>query len=294
MSESTPVMTSKNIKNNFEIRCDENSKDYASDVNDRSSDYNKRQTTQTYQDYRDRLMDDNDEMRIETSSKGKSEQKSVNMSKTANKTPKKNNKLSTIEKLARLSPSKLKSKIGVPVLAQSHSDISPLSQKMHIGAQSARKNYPPLSKGMSVDPGKATYNMLTLNTDLKGGNQTDRGALSATNSVLANYDLIKEVDQNKKDIADKKQRLRDLEDEIVNISDKMTAYQSETDEIISDLKARIEERESLNQRIIEEPFFYCSDSTQEIKSQDDYTSSDDLLYMLRYGVDKKFKAFLDS
>jgi len=295
MSESTPIVNSKDIKKNFNINMDDNSKDFGTDINDRSLESNKKQTTQTYNDWRDLLIDDNNEMRIETSSKGKSEQKSINISKTAKKTSKKNKKASNIEMLTRLSPTKLKNKIGVPVLANSQSAVSPLSNRKINGSQSARKQHPhALTKGLSVDPSKNMYNKLTLNTDLKGANYTDRGLLSAQNSVLANYDLIKEVDQNKIDIKEKKQRLRDLEEEIVSISDKMTAYQNETDEIIGDLKERINERESLNQRITEEPFFYCTESTQELKSQDEYTSSDDLLYMLRYGVDKKFKAFLDS
>lgn len=296
MSESTPIRTSKDFVREFEIQDSSNYKDYKFSSHNKTSDINQRASLQSYNDWRENLTEGREAILIESSSKGKSDSRPESVDKNARKSTKKSarNK-SNLETLTRFSPQKLKTPANLPILSQSNSTKSPLTSRAKNGVRHSEKKHTlPLSKGYSVEARVGLHNQLTLNADIRDQNQTEKVPLTSQNSVLANYELIREVDENKQDIAQKKQRLRDLEEEIVTISDKMMSYQNETNEIIADLQQRIKEREELNQRIKEEPMYYCSESTQELKSQDEYTSSDELLFMLRYGVDKKFKTFLDS
>jgi hypothetical protein len=296
MSESTPIRTSKDYVREFEIQDSSNYKDDKFSSHNKTSDINQRASLQSYNDWRENLTEERDAILIESSSKGRSESRPDGISKTTRKSAKTSarNK-SNIGTLTRISPQKLKTPANLPILSQSNSTKSPLTSRAKNGVRHSEKKHTlPLNKGYSVEARVNLHNQLTVNAELRDYNQIEKVPLTSQNSVLANYEYIREVDENKQEIAQKKQRLRDLEEEIVTISDKMMSYQNETDEIIADLQQRIKEREELNQRIKEEPMFYCSDSTQELKSQDEYTSSDELLFMLRYGVDKKFKTFLDS
>ena len=85
-----------------------------------------------------------------------------------------------------------------------------------------------------------------------------------------------------------------MEEEIVIISDKMLAYQNETNEIIQDLQNRIDNRNDANLRLKEEPMFMSTDTQHFVGDKDDYTSSDVLLSMLKKGASKKFKDFLKN
>lgn len=290
MSESTPIVNSKEIAKYFNIDEEEKGEDLS---NHHSHDEdNNRETMQSYQEWRDKLMDDNDEIYIESSSKVFTENRNKR-SKNVKNSPKKG--LNGNELYKNLSPQKLKNSAMLPVLAQNYSSKSPLTSRSSKGPKSARKNGPKLFKGQSANPELTMKNKLALNIDNSSANEDmKKPPLTSNNSVLANYELIREVDEGKKEIQQKKQRLRDLEDEIVGISEKMVSYQNETNEIIEELRERIRVREEVNSKIREEPIFYVTENTLELSAKDEYTSSDELLHMLRYGVDKKFKAFLDS
>jgi hypothetical protein len=290
MSDSTPIVNSREIVKYFNINEDEKEQGF-SDHHSHDDD-NNRETMQSYQEWRDKLMDENDEIYIESSSKGYTENKNKRQ-KNVKKSPKKC--LNGNQLYKNLSPQKSKNSEMLPVLSKSQSGRNPLTSRSSKYNGSAKKNGPKLFKGLSANPEITMKNKLTLNSDINDLHG-DAGKLTLTsqNSVLANYELIREVDEGKKEISQKKQRLRDLEEEIVGISEKMINYQNETNEIIEELHERIRVREEINAKIKEEPIFYVTENTLDISPKDEYTSSDELLHMLRYGVDKKFKAFLDS
>jgi hypothetical protein len=296
MSESTPIVNSKETAGYFDIRDEEDFKHQDLSYHARSNDMRQSDVIKSCQDWKEGHYRENEAILIETSSKDRREM-SDSPDSLKKKSQKKSQKgKSNMEKLTNLSPTKLKTSALLPVLRQNSSTKSPLTCKSLQGSQSARKqNGPKLFKGMSVNPAANFNNQLTLNTDVRDTYlHSEKPPLTGQNSVLANFELIREVDENKQDVIDKKQRLRDLEEEIVAISEKMLNYQNETNEIIEELQTRIVEREEVNSKIREEPIFYVSDSNLDVKPQDDYTSSDELLHLMRYDIDKKFKGFLDN
>lgn len=88
--------------------------------------------------------------------------------------------------------------------------------------------------------------------------------------------------------------MEDLEFEINSITDKVSKYQSETDEIIAQLRERIQERELENERIQSEPALYYTDHTLNIHLDDQQASSSELLDKAKDGVNNKMKSFLDA
>lgn len=278
MSESTPIYTPTRTANEVENGFPQNQEPWeeTKGIDENNDDENELEARQSYQEWRDTMMED---------------EKST-ASKKSNKKQKKN-----IELLTGMTPSKILNSARKPVLGQTHSAKTPLNGMRNTkNAKTTKKNGKgKLEKVFSEDPKCDDYDQLAISTGShERDDMTDLQPYASKNSAMSNFDMIQDVDQNKKDIAAKKQRLKDLEEEIVTISDKMTLYQKETNEIIEDLNERIEEREQINQKIKEEPMFYTLDGSQEVKPQDDYTSEDDLLNMLKNGVDKKFKTFLDS
>lgn len=219
-----------------------------------------------------------------------------NRSKKSSKKSIRNN--SNIELLTGLSPKKLLNTAKKPVLSyKNKTSKTPLNGSGKKGfTQSANKvNKLGSSRGINENPKTNDFNKLTIHTEFENGKANSvKPPLSARNSVLANYDLIQQVDQNKLEIGEKRQNLKDLEEEIVIISGQILTYQNETNEIIEELQNRIEVRSEANLRLSEEPTFMSTYKSQSVGDKDDYTSSDVLLSMLKKGASKKFKGFLSN
>jgi len=280
MNDSTPIVTptrtAKDAIQCFDI--DHNYLEEVKGISEHITTENGMDTKQSYQDFKDIARDN---------------KKSFNTSQRSSKKGAKER--SNIELLTGMTPSKILKSAKKPVLLQKKSTKSPLNGKRSNKNKSSKMNgRGNLEKVFSEDPNVEDCNQLAIGADSVQENNTEKIPYTEKNSITSNYDLIHQVDEGKEDIHAKKQRLRDLENEIVSISDKMTSYKEETDEIIEDLKQRIVEREENNKKIKEEPMFCTVDGDHDIKSSEEYTSSDDLINLLKSGVNKKNKKFLES
>jgi len=130
-----------------------------------------------------------------------------------------------------------------------------------------------------VDPSLNKKNQLNLKEEVK----TTYMQLEPEEVDLQR--MIQDVQANKEDIANKKQRLRDLEEEIVLINEKWLNYKDETNDIINQLKERIQEKQE-DSKINDEPIYFGTEGLFGAKEDD--ISPDDRLLMLEYKIDPKF------
>ncbi|CAI2373429.1 unnamed protein product [Moneuplotes crassus] len=209
---------------------------------------------------------------------------------------KRKNKMSNYGILPRMTPSKILESATKPVLSHTKSTRSPLNGKKtsNIDRASLKDEKRDLEKVFSDDPKLDDYEQLAFSAGSDHENRTEQNYYQPKDSVMSNYDMIKQVDQGKEDIRQKKQRLKDLEEEILHISEKMTSYQNETDLIIDELRERIAQREEVNLKIKEEPMFYTMNGNQEFMQQDVYSTSDELISLLKGGMEGKNKKFFES
>jgi hypothetical protein len=242
---------------------------------------------QSYVEWRNALMDDGINSNLsEKSPKKSTRHKSKNKSK------------SNIELLTQLSPNKLYNTVKKPIAASiKPSKTLKNGNRKNVLAQSANiSNILEIRQGYSEDSNAADHNKLTVQTGFEKGkmNSNEKPPLSHKSSISANYNWIQQVDQGKIAIASKKQKLKDLEEEIIIISDKMIAYQNETDEIIEDLQKRIYERDEPISIVKEDPVLMSANRLHFIPENQDYTSSDELSKILKKGASKQFKDFLNN
>eukprot|EP00344_Euplotes_crassus_P004508 CAMPEP_0197006102 /NCGR_PEP_ID=MMETSP1380-20130617/32923_1 /TAXON_ID=5936 /ORGANISM="Euplotes crassus, Strain CT5" /LENGTH=279 /DNA_ID=CAMNT_0042425519 /DNA_START=21 /DNA_END=860 /DNA_ORIENTATION=- len=224
--------------------------------------------------------------------------KGVPRSKKVSKKTK--NRVNNIGLLAGMTPSKILESAKKPVLSHTKSLRTPLNGKKttNIDRDNFKKEKRSLEKIFSDDPKREDYEGLAISAQSDHENHTAQQRYSVRDSVkdsvMSNYDMIKQVDQGKEDIRNKKQRLKDLEEEILQISDKMTSYRNDTDLIIEELRERIDEREQVNQKIKEEPMFYTMNGNYEAMQQTEYSTSDELIDILKSGIGNRNKKFIDS
>lgn len=195
-----------------------------------------------------------------------------------------------------MTPSKILESAKKPVLSTAKKSKTPLNRtkKSKGGKSSGEKEKKSLEKVFSDSPNCKNFDKLAISAESENGNRTEEQFYTTNTPVISKYDMIQSVDENKDQIKAKKQRLKDLEEEILQITEKMTSYQTETDEIISDLQQRIAEREQVNQKIKEEPMFYTMNGNAEIVDKDGYSTSDELINMLKIGLGANNKKFFNG
>jgi hypothetical protein len=238
---------------------------------------------QSYVEWRNALMDDG----INSNLSEKSPKKSIRHKSKSN-----------LELLTQLSPTKLYNTVKKPTAASKKTSKTLKNRnKKNVLAQSANiSNILEICHGYSEDPNAADYNKLTVQTRFEGRkmNSNEKPPLSHRSNISVNHNWIQQVDQGKSAIASKKQKLRDLEEEIIIISDKMIAYQNETDEIIEDLQKRIQERDEHISNAKEDTVLMSSNRLDLIPENAGYTTSDELSKILKKGASKQFKDFLNN
>ena len=72
----------------------------------------------------------------------------------------------------------------------------------------------------------------------------------------------------------------------------MNKYQTETAEIVEQLKKRISQRETEHEMLKNQPLLYFNDA--DLNEDQSSDNPDELLFKVRYGIDKKFKNFIDN
>ena len=242
MSESTitPVRTSKDLVNCFDIHDGSDQRSGFNSDNENARESQQKEKVPSYQNWRENLMMESDDLKSESKAKKSLTQelsKSIPDKNTSSK------KSKNIDLLLRHSPQKMKINPQVPVLSYSHLQKSPMTSKSKEskGMFSSKKQKPSELNGSAKQKkGNATSRLVS--SDLKETYLSSvHKEASIQNALSNNTDLIKEVEKNKEELKSKKSRLEGLEKEIVSISDKMTKYRNETNEIIEQLQSRIQE-----------------------------------------------------
>ena len=294
MSDSTPVCTTKDIVTGFEIQDHSAPKSGLNSENGHISDFNQKETIPTYQDFKDNLAEETNVAVEQSAKKYESAYRSAQRS-----SPKKGGKhKAKPDLLVSYSPLKPKQTPSKPVLsrAKTHAPKSPLisGAKKSKLASTTKKSKPKLHHGFSSDvPQQMAATHRRLRTDIQDGfMSTGNKASSIGHSPVSYHGLAQEVEENKKEIDSKKQRLVDLESEIYEMSDKMNKYQTETAEITEQLKQRITQRETEHEMIKNQPLLYFNDA--DLNEDEVNPNPDELLFKVRYGIDKKFKNFIDN
>ena len=214
MSDSTPVRTSKEIAQFFDITEENTNKIEYDSINDRNLEFNPKESAPTYEDFKVELAEDADVLMQESAKKYDS-----NATKSLHKTPmtKSGMKKSRVELIYGPSPLKVKESPKVSILSKSVLDKSPLASKPNDQKKvfTAKKSKAKLFNGLgnSAKANKKTHR--ALKSEMVGDYMNFEQKLnSPENTKAIKSDLVREIEENKIDIKAKKQRLDDLEVEI--------------------------------------------------------------------------------
>ena len=215
MSESTPVRTTKDLANCFDIQRTEEAKQ--DNFIEPIDELNPKQSIPTYQEWRDNLMVEEKNDAIESSPAVLIEMPYSKLSKTSQKSDKAGKTMTSAELVLRYSPTKIKNFAHMP-LASSTSKGKQVSKPKDLEYSSHKPN------SVSKFEVNGESNFKAKRDSLKGRQSSKPQTIQLETEVVGVEDLIKQVQDNKSEISSKKQRLRDLEEQIVSISDKMVIH----------------------------------------------------------------------
>ena len=216
MSETTPIRTSKDLVNCFDIqRTDEvKLENFIEDVEELQH----KQSIPSYQEWRDNLMTEDINEIIESSPAVLLQMPQSKFTKTSMKSEKTAKTVTSAELVLRHSPQKIKNFAHMPLMSSaSKSKIANKAKEME---QYSSNKQASVSK---LKTNEASH-LKRDSANTKSGSKIK--TIQLETEVVGLQDFIKQVQDNKEAISSKKQKLRDLEEQIVSISDKMVTTQS--------------------------------------------------------------------